>query len=147
MVVVLGLPRYIVPAPHLRPAESTLAPGAGEGTKLSKPSVRRFTNGFEIREVALGQPANGPVARPGQLVTVHYVGRLQSTGKVFDSSQRKGFSFRLGAPASCSVSEWHPGGFGEALAGRGLQFTGKGSTPPDARASPSARARCHLQQP
>jgi len=42
-------------------------------------------------------PGTGPVAQPGDLVTVHFVGQLDD-GKVFDSTYRRGtpFEFELG---------------------------------------------------
>lgn len=40
---------------------------------------------------------DGPEARPGDRVKVHYVGKLKTTGKVFDASTKKPFTFRLGA--------------------------------------------------
>ena len=41
---------------------------------------------------------SAPIAKPGKRVTVKYVGRLQTNGKVFDSTKgNKTFSFRLGA--------------------------------------------------
>jgi FKBP-type peptidyl-prolyl cis-trans isomerase FkpA len=51
--------------------------------------------GVQIEEVRQGE---GPEARSGNTVTVHYVGTL-TDGKKFDSSRDrgKGFTFRLGA--------------------------------------------------
>lgn len=70
---------------------------AAEATaSQQKKSVRRWENGFEIEELRLGRP-DGKLAKAGKVVTVSYVGRLQSTGKVFDSSKK--FNFRLGVGA------------------------------------------------
>lgn len=41
-------------------------------------------------------PANGKLAKSGKRVVVHYTGRLKNSGKVFDKSGNKPFSFRLG---------------------------------------------------
>mmetsp|Transcript_9686 Transcript_9686/g.26201 ORF Transcript_9686/g.26201 Transcript_9686/m.26201 type:complete len:189 (-) Transcript_9686:250-816(-) len=68
---------------------------AGE-VKTNKKNVRRWENGFEIEELAMGQP-NGKLAKAGKKCMMKYVGRLKSTGKVFDQTQgKKTFAFRLG---------------------------------------------------
>ena len=46
------------------------AAGSRKETLLSKKRVRRFENGFQIEDVALGQPADSPAAQSGQRVTV-----------------------------------------------------------------------------
>eukprot|EP00798_Chlamydomonas_sp_ICE-L_P016057 gene16057-22194_t len=58
-------------------------------------NVRRWENGFEIEDVKMG-PANGKLAKAGKKVSVQYVGKLKSNGKVFDKSGGRAFSFRLG---------------------------------------------------
>ena len=71
---------------------------------LKRKKVRRFANGFQIEEVAMGQPASGRAAKAGERVTVAYTGRLQSTGRLFDKSKgSKGFTFSLGA----RQGSWH----------------------------------------
>ncbi len=52
--------------------------------------------GLGTIELAKG---SGEAARPGQRVTVHYVGRLAANGKQFDSSRERNepFTFTLGA--------------------------------------------------
>ena len=62
-------------------------------TPLSKKNIKRYANGFEVHDLAIGQP-DGKAAQAGQRVTVEYVGSLQKNGKVFDQS--KSFAFRLG---------------------------------------------------
>ncbi|CAN1267235.1 Peptidyl-prolyl cis-trans isomerase FKBP53, partial [Linum perenne] len=63
----------------------------------SKPSkVRTFSNGLVIEELAMGKP-DGKRASPGNQVSVHYIGKLQKGGNVFDSNVGKDpFKFRLG---------------------------------------------------
>ena len=62
-------------------------------TPLSKKNIKRYANGFEVHDLAIGQP-DGKAAQAGQRVTVEYIGSLQKNGKVFDQS--KSFAFRLG---------------------------------------------------
>ena len=50
-----------------------------------------------ITDIGMGEP-EGKLAKAGRKVVVDYVGRLQKTGKVFDESKPKGFTFRLGMP-------------------------------------------------
>jgi peptidylprolyl isomerase len=61
----------------------------------SQLNVNTPNTGVETRDVVAG---SGPIAAPGDRVTVHYVGTL-TDGKVFDSSKDRGepFSFVLGA--------------------------------------------------
>ncbi|KAJ9139979.1 hypothetical protein P3X46_030667 [Hevea brasiliensis] len=58
--------------------------------------VRTFANGLVIEELAMGKP-DGKRASPGCQVSVHYIGKLQKNGKIFDSNVgRAPFKFRLG---------------------------------------------------
>eukprot|EP00850_Spirogloea_muscicola_P016527 SM000134S26970 [mRNA] locus=s134:402074:405404:- [translate_table: standard] len=68
-----------------------------KSTKKRAPAVRRFPNGMEVEESALGKP-DGRAAKMGKTVLMHYTGRLKSTGKIFDSNlaPQKPFAFRLG---------------------------------------------------
>lgn len=59
----------------------------------STSSSSRVINGVTIESV---QPGSGQVAKSGQRVKVFYVGRLKSNNKVFDSSVKRPFAFRLG---------------------------------------------------
>lgn len=58
-------------------------------------NIMMSSGGVKIEVIKQG---DGPVPKPGQTVTVHYIGTL-SDGKKFDSSRDRGepFSFPLGA--------------------------------------------------
>ncbi|KHG01405.1 Peptidyl-prolyl cis-trans isomerase FKBP15-3 -like protein [Gossypium arboreum] len=58
--------------------------------------VRTFPNGLVVQELAMGKP-DGKRASRGKQVSVHYIGKLQKNGKIFDSNVgRAPFKFRLG---------------------------------------------------
>lgn len=58
--------------------------------------VRTFPNGLVIEELAMGKP-DGKRASPGKKVSVHYIGKLKKSGKIFDSNIGSApFKFRLG---------------------------------------------------
>ncbi|MEW5319409.1 MAG: hypothetical protein WDW38_010563 [Sanguina aurantia] len=77
------------------PKPAAAGTAAGE-VKTSKKAVRRWENGFEIEELAMGPPA-GKLAKSGKKVSMRYVGRLKANGKVFDKTAGNAtFSFRLG---------------------------------------------------
>ncbi|KAI3982626.1 hypothetical protein MKX01_031365 [Papaver californicum] len=68
-----------------------------EDKKEKKPSqVRTFSNGLVIEELEMGK-ANAKKASPGNKVSMRYIGKLKSNGKIFDSNMRgPPFEFRLG---------------------------------------------------
>ena len=69
-----------------------------------------------IEEIQLG---DGPVATPGNRVTVHYTGWLASNQKVFDTSKKEGrgpFSFTLGAGKV--IKGWDQGVAGMKVGGK-----------------------------
>uniref|UniRef100_A0A7S0WTS9 FK506-binding protein n=1 Tax=Chlamydomonas leiostraca TaxID=1034604 RepID=A0A7S0WTS9_9CHLO len=89
-----GKPAAATPAKPEPKSEAKAAPEAPKSGK--KNNVRRWENGFEIEDVAMG-PANGKLAKAGKKVAVRYTGRLKNNGKVFDSTKGKAtFTFRLG---------------------------------------------------
>lgn len=60
----------------------------------NSPQKKTLQGGVHIEDINVG---NGPVAKPGKLVEVYYVGRLKSNNKQFDASKSgPGFKFRLG---------------------------------------------------
>lgn len=77
------------PTAHAESESSSPAPP----TKLGEP--RKLANGLQYQTLA---PGEGPEARTGQVVSVHYDGTL-SNGSKFDSSRDRGqpFSFQIGA--------------------------------------------------
>ena len=56
----------------------------------------KIVNGVEIVTVKMPVVSNAAIARAGNKVKMHYVGKLQSNNKVFDSSSTP-FVFKLGA--------------------------------------------------
>lgn len=58
--------------------------------------AKTFGNGLVVEDIAMGKP-DGKKASLGKKVSVHYIGKLRSNGKIFDSSIGKApFKFRLG---------------------------------------------------
>ncbi|MCL7037290.1 hypothetical protein MKW94_012129 [Papaver nudicaule] len=59
--------------------------------------VRTFPNGLIIEEISMGKP-DGKKACRGSQVSMRYIGKLKSNGKIFDSNttKREPFKFRLG---------------------------------------------------
>jgi peptidylprolyl isomerase len=86
---------------------------------LSKPVVEKPTGeaptDLQIVDLTVG---DGPEARPGQTVSVHYVGVSFSSGKEFDSSwsRREPFEFPLGAGRV--IAGWDQGVAGMKVGGR-----------------------------
>eukprot|EP00216_Chloropicon_sp_CCMP2111_P001444 CAMPEP_0198246372 /NCGR_PEP_ID=MMETSP1446-20131203/45941_1 /TAXON_ID=1461542 ORGANISM="Unidentified sp, Strain CCMP2111" /NCGR_SAMPLE_ID=MMETSP1446 /ASSEMBLY_ACC=CAM_ASM_001112 /LENGTH=423 /DNA_ID=CAMNT_0043930693 /DNA_START=14 /DNA_END=1285 /DNA_ORIENTATION=- len=71
----------------------------GKSTKnneaSSSQSIQRFPSGLTVANTGFGKPG-GKVATNGKKVSMKYVGRLSSTGQVFDKADKSPFSFRLG---------------------------------------------------
>jgi peptidylprolyl isomerase len=68
-----------------------------------------------IDDIVVGE---GPEARPGQQVTVHYVGVAHSDGNEFDSSWSRNSPFRFGLGAGQVISGWDRGVAGMRVGGR-----------------------------
>ncbi|KAK8686641.1 hypothetical protein V6N13_125664 [Hibiscus sabdariffa] len=65
-------------------------------TASKSSQVRTFPNGLVVQELVMGKP-DGKRASRGKQVSVHYIGKLQKNGKIFDSNVgRAPFKFRLG---------------------------------------------------
>jgi len=72
------------------------------------------TDGFAVQDEKIG---TGEVAQAGSLVTVHYTGKLQSTGAVFDSSIGKNpIQFVLGQ--GVVIPGWEQGLQGMKVGGK-----------------------------
>ncbi len=61
---------------------------------------------------------DGEEARPGQQVSVHYVGVAWSTGEQFDASWDRGESFEFGLGAGQVIEGWDRGVSGMKVGGR-----------------------------
>ena len=69
--------------------------------------------GTKIDDVKVGQ---GPAVKPGDTVTVHYVGRLPD-GKVFDSSKGRGQPFEVVVGGGRVIKGWDVGLIGMQAGG------------------------------
>jgi FKBP-type peptidyl-prolyl cis-trans isomerase len=65
-----------------------------EATSTAQSIGQRTVENVGITDKSVG---SGPEAQQGSRVKVHYVGKLKTTGKIFDASTKKPFQFRLGA--------------------------------------------------
>lgn len=72
-----------------------------------------ITTGVEKEDIVVG---TGPVAAPGDRVTVHYVGTLVD-GKVFDSSRDRGAPFAFDLGSGQVIRGWEEGVAGMRVGG------------------------------
>ena len=109
-------PRASTPAP---PSATTSGPGAARGPLSKEPKVTRQSarapSKLLINELITG---TGALARPGERVTVNYVGVLFHSGQEFDSSWKRGqrFTFTLGTGQV--ILGWNQGVPGMRVGGR-----------------------------
>jgi peptidylprolyl isomerase len=68
-----------------------------------------------IEDLVVG---DGAEARPGQQVSVHYVGVAWSTGAPFDASWDRGEAFAFGLGAGQVIAGWDQGVAGMRVGGR-----------------------------
>ena len=68
-----------------------------------------------VEDLAVGE---GPEARPGQLVNVHYVGVAHSTGREFDASYNRGEPFAFPLGGGQVIAGWDQGVAGMKVGGR-----------------------------
>ena len=86
---------------------------------LQKPEVD-FPEGqppadLEIVDIVEG---DGPEAKPGDMVSVHYVGVAFSTGEEFDASWNRGQPFQFGLGGGQVIAGWDQGVAGMRVGGR-----------------------------
>ncbi|MFI7615219.1 FKBP-type peptidyl-prolyl cis-trans isomerase [Nonomuraea terrae] len=86
---------------------------------LEKPEID-FPGGnppadLEIEDLTVG---DGPEAKPGQNVRVHYVGVSFSTGEEFDASWNRGQAFEFPLGAGRVIGGWDQGVVGMKVGGR-----------------------------
>jgi FK506-binding nuclear protein len=99
-------------------------------TPLKEPAVKKLPNGLQIEDLVIG---TGETATPGKKVGVKYVGRLEN-GKMFDSSLKRPFGFRLGVGSV--IKGWDMGVKGMKVGGKrklvippALGYGAKGAAP------------------
>lgn len=98
---------------------------------LGKTAGVRNVEGVLIEDVVVGK---GRAAQTGDRVKMNYVGRLKSTNKIFDSSSKKPFVFRLGKGEV--IRGWDVGCVGMCIGGKRTltippqKAYGKGGAPP-----------------
>ena len=86
---------------------------------MNKPDVGPIPDApvseLQIEDIVEG---DGQEAKPGEYVSVHYVGVAQSTGKEFDASYNRGepFGFRVGGQQV--IAGWDQGVAGMKVGGR-----------------------------
>ncbi|XP_050532094.1 46 kDa FK506-binding nuclear protein [Daktulosphaira vitifoliae] len=93
---------------------------------------QKLNGGVIIQDLKVG---DGAVAKPGKNVKVYYIGRLKSTGKVFDSMQ-KGAGFQFGLQRGEVIKGWDIGIAGMKVGGKRkvvcpphMAYGAKGSPP------------------
>jgi peptidylprolyl isomerase len=68
-----------------------------------------------VEDITVG---DGPEARAGQFVDVHYVGVAHSTGEEFDASWNRGGTFRFPLGGGQVIGGWDQGVVGMRVGGR-----------------------------
>jgi peptidylprolyl isomerase len=86
---------------------------------IEKPEIE-FPGGeppteLQIRDIWVG---DGEEAKPGQTVSVHYVGVAFSTGEEFDASWNRGSAFRFPLGGGRVIAGWDQGVAGMKVGGR-----------------------------
>ncbi|GAA3430111.1 FKBP-type peptidyl-prolyl cis-trans isomerase [Streptosporangium sandarakinum] len=86
---------------------------------LEKPEID-FPEGAAPSELQITDivEGSGQEAKPGDMVTVHYVGVAFSTGEEFDASWNRGDTFQFPLGAGRVIAGWDQGVAGMKIGGR-----------------------------
>jgi FKBP-type peptidyl-prolyl cis-trans isomerase len=104
---------------------------------FNQPDTITTASGLQYQELAVGE---GPAAKAGDTVSVHYTGTLQN-GQKFDSSVDRGVPFTLTLGLGSVIQGWEEGLLGMQVGGKrkliipsnlGYGATGSGQIPPNA---------------
>ena len=68
-----------------------------------------------VEDITVGE---GTEAKPGQVVSVHYVGVAHSTGREFDASYNRGDAFQFPLGGGQVIAGWDQGVAGMKVGGR-----------------------------
>lgn len=103
--------------PQQSPSQQKKKQGNEEKTpEATVPTKKTLDGGVVVKDLKVG---NGPVCKPGRMVSVYYVGRLKSNNKVFDqTTQGAGFKFRVGRGEV--IKGWDVGLSGMKVGGKRL---------------------------
>ncbi len=120
------------------PAAAPTGPAAANPTPLDPEKTVITETGLQYTEVVLG---GGPQPQPGDVVAVHYVGRLQDN-TIFDSSRDRGEPIRFALGQGMVIPGWdegiglmHEGGQAILVIPPGLAYGDRGAggvIPPNA---------------
>lgn len=97
-------------------------PVVSDGTEMSEPTkpgvevpVGDAPTELMIRDLVVG---DGPEAKPGRVVQVHYVGVTFASGREFDSSWEQGRPFKFAVGGGRVIKGWDRGVRGMKAGGR-----------------------------
>jgi FKBP-type peptidyl-prolyl cis-trans isomerase len=92
---------------------------AFETVTVSQPSpqenILESVTKLQVTDQAVGE---GPLAKPGRFVTVHYTGMFYSTNEKFDSSLDRGEPYRFKLGTGNVIKGWHQGIDGMKVGGK-----------------------------
>ncbi|WP_406368344.1 FKBP-type peptidyl-prolyl cis-trans isomerase [Streptomyces sp. NBC_01546] len=88
-------------------------------SELTKPEIKLpegdAPQGLTIRDLVVG---DGPEAKPGRVVRVHYVGVTFESGREFDASWDRGQPFKFAVGGGRVINGWDRGVRGMKVGGR-----------------------------